>query len=39
MARGRERLFAATGRNAGSAAEFFKLPSNAVVELGARVQI
>ncbi|QNP59729.1 potassium transporter Kup [Paenacidovorax monticola] len=39
MARWRERLFAAMSRNAGSVVEFFKLPSNAVVELGARVQI
>ena len=27
------------GRNAGSVAEFFRLPDNAVVELGTRVQI
>lgn len=39
MARWRKRLFAAMSRNAGSVVEFFKLPSNAVVELGARVQI
>jgi KUP system potassium uptake protein len=35
----RERLFAAMSRNAGSVAEFFKLPNNAVIELGTRVQI
>ncbi len=39
MARWRERLFAAMSRNAGSAARFFHLPDNAVVELGTRVQI
>jgi KUP system potassium uptake protein len=35
----RERLFAAMSRNAGSVAEFFRLPDNTVVELGTRVQI
>ncbi len=35
----RDRLFAAMSRNAGSVADFFRLPGNAVVELGARVQI
>jgi KUP system potassium uptake protein len=35
----RERLFAAMSRNAGSIVEFFKLPNNAVIELGTRVQI
>jgi KUP system potassium uptake protein len=39
MARWRERLFAALSRNAGSVAAFFRLPDNAVVELGTRVQI
>ncbi|NML16127.1 potassium transporter Kup [Azohydromonas caseinilytica] len=39
MARWRERLFAAMSRNAGSVAEFFRLPDNAVVELGTRIQI
>jgi KUP system potassium uptake protein len=39
MAHWRERLFAAMSRNAGSVAEFFRLPDNAVVELGTRVQI
>ena len=35
----RERLFAAMSRNAGSVVEFFKIPNNAVIELGTRVQI
>ncbi|MET0383093.1 MAG: potassium transporter Kup [Burkholderiaceae bacterium] len=35
----RERLFAVMTRNAGSVVEFFKLPDNAVIELGTRVQI
>lgn len=39
MIRWRERLFATMSRNAGSVVEFFKLPSNSVVELGTRVQI
>jgi KUP system potassium uptake protein len=39
MAHWREKLFAAMSRNAGSVAEFFKLPNNAVIELGTRVQI
>ena len=39
MAHWREHLFAALSRNAGSAANFFHLPDNAVVELGTRVQI
>jgi KUP system potassium uptake protein len=39
MANWRERLFAAMSRNAGSVADFFRLPGNAVVELGTRVQI
>lgn len=39
MARWRERMFAAMSRNAGGVVEFFRLPSNAVVELGTRVQI
>jgi KUP system potassium uptake protein len=39
MAQWRERLFAAMSRNAGSVAEFFQLPDNAVVELGTRIQI
>ena len=39
MADWRERLFAAMSRNAIGADEFFRLPGNAVVELGTRVQI
>jgi KUP system potassium uptake protein len=39
MANWRERLFAAMTRNAGGGVEYFRLPSNAVVELGTRVQI
>jgi KUP system potassium uptake protein len=39
MAHWRERLFAAMSRNAGSVAAFFRLPDNAVVELGTRIQI
>lgn len=35
----RERLFATMARNASSAAEYFKLPANRVLELGARVEI
>ena len=39
MAHWRDKLFAAMSRNAGSVVEFFKLPNNAVIELGTRVQI
>jgi KUP system potassium uptake protein len=39
MANWRERLFAGMSRNAGGVAEFFRLPDNAVVEMGTRVQI
>jgi KUP system potassium uptake protein len=39
MANWREALFAAMSRNAGGVVEFFRLPDNAVVELGTRVQI
>jgi KUP system potassium uptake protein len=39
MANWRERLFAAMTRNATSVVEWFRLPDNAVVELGTRVQI
>ena len=39
MAPWREKLFAAMNRNAGSVVEYFRLPDNAVVELGTRVQI
>ena len=39
MAYWREALFARMFRNAGSVAEYFRLPDNCVVELGTRVQI
>ena len=39
MARWREHLFVWMSRNAGSAANYFGLPDNAVVELGTRVQV
>ena len=39
MAKWRESLFATMSRNAGGVVEFFRLPDNAVVELGTRVQI
>lgn len=39
MAHWRERLFAAMSQNAGGVVEFFRLPGNAVVELGTRVAI
>jgi KUP system potassium uptake protein len=35
----RENIFATMHRNAGSVAEYFRLPENAVVELGTHVQI
>jgi KUP system potassium uptake protein len=39
MANWRERLFAAMSRNASGVVDFFRLPSNAVVELGTRVRV
>ena len=39
MAQWREKLFAQMHRNAGSAADFLKLPNNAVVELGSKIEI
>ena len=39
MALWREHLFATMSRNAGGVVEFFRLPDNAVVELGTRIQI
>ncbi|MEK8051184.1 potassium transporter Kup [Ideonella sp. DXS22W] len=39
LQRWRDRLFGAMSRNAGSAAAYFRLPDNAVVELGTRVQV
>ena len=35
----RDRLFAAMARNAGSVTDFFEIPTNRVVELGAQVEI
>jgi KUP system potassium uptake protein len=39
MALWRERVFEFMFRNASSAANFFKLPANRVVELGSRIVI
>jgi len=39
MANWRKRLFAAMSSNAGGVVACFRLPSNAVVELGTQVQI
>jgi KUP system potassium uptake protein len=39
LARWSERLFAALSRNAGSAADYFNLPPNRVIELGTKVQL
>jgi KUP system potassium uptake protein len=39
MALWRERLFAMMARNAGNAADYFKLPTNRVIELGTKVEI
>ena len=39
MAQWREKLFAQMHRNAGAAADFLNLPSNAVVELGSKIEI
>ena len=39
MAHSRKRLFAAMLHGAGSAAQYFALPDNAVVELGTRVHL
>ena len=39
MARWRERLFSLMSRNARSATDFFRLPPNRVVELGAQVEL
>jgi KUP system potassium uptake protein len=35
----REKLFAAMARNAGNAADYFKLPANRIIELGTKVEI
>ncbi len=39
MAQWREKLFAQMHRNASAAADFLKLPNNAVVELGSKIEI
>ena len=39
MAAWREKLFAQMHHNASGAADFLKLPSNAVVELGGKIEI
>ena len=39
MAFWRERLFSMMARNAGNAADYFKLPTNRVIELGTKVEI
>jgi len=39
MAHWREALFATMSRNSSSAADYFRLPGNAVVELGTKVQL
>ena len=39
MALWREKLFAQMHHNAGAAAEFLNLPSNAVIELGSKIEI
>jgi KUP system potassium uptake protein len=39
MARWRRQLFATMARNGGSAADYFRLPDNVVIELGSRVQL
>ena len=39
MAGWRERLFATMARNAADPADYFKLPTNRVAELGAQIEI
>ncbi|MGE5090308.1 MAG: potassium transporter Kup [Candidatus Levyibacteriota bacterium] len=39
LARWRDGVFAAMARNAGSITDFFNIPANRVVELGARIEI
>jgi KUP system potassium uptake protein len=39
MAPWREKLFAQMHHNAGAAAVFLNLPSNAVIELGSKIEI
>ncbi|HEX6692936.1 MAG TPA: potassium transporter Kup [Burkholderiales bacterium] len=39
MARWRERLFAAMARNATNVTDYFRIPTNRVIELGTRIEI
>jgi KUP system potassium uptake protein len=39
MASWRERVFAAMARNAADPADYFKLPTNRVAELGTQIEI
>lgn len=39
MTQWQERVFATMARNAGNAAEYFKLPANRILELGTRIEI
>ena len=39
MARWRERLFAAMARNAHTAADYYNIPTNCVIELGTKIEI
>jgi len=39
MSKWRERLFLVLSKNAMSAADFFKIPINRVVEMGTRIEI
>ena len=39
MAKWRERLFGVMGRNATSAADYFRLPADRIFEVGTRVEI
>jgi KUP system potassium uptake protein len=39
MALWRERLFAAMARNAHTAADYYNIPTNCVIELGTKIEI
>jgi KUP system potassium uptake protein len=39
MALWRERLFAAMARNARTAADYYNIPPNCVIELGTKIEI
>jgi KUP system potassium uptake protein len=39
MVKWRERLFQALSKNAVNAADFFKIPTNRVIEMGTRIEI